>query len=247
LFDADLVKAMVERGVRQIPFALIGDKEAAQNFAVTFNDSENKIVKEDLKNMEDLNNEHENSGLSLENFTTMMCMEELISSVDSHVTMRQSRMSEDFSSAKEGFYDYLPSCQDMLDGMIAMGIQSIDVHHYWKGESLYEGIKNAIQQQAQLIEGQGPSAIELVDRFSLLHERMLAREKLAKQSYTNLIDASGETIAYKSARKVAEMMNANPESLELSATQLSPAALTYLANISDTSPSYRPEVTHDKI
>lgn len=223
LYDADLVRGMIEKGVRQMPFCLSGLDENIEAFVETCQSADHPQSLDDVyrPSIEP----EEFAGLDQSEYTIAFCMEEMIQSIDSHYNMHMGKYKFD---DQDEFYSAFPLCRDMLDVLIASGCQYTAPERYWDGESILASMKEQAEKQKLQIGNENPSAIELVDRFSLLHERKLAKDKAATAIYMGIIEHTAETTLFRLTSHIAGLIASKTEARELAMSELSSDAKAYL-------------------
>ncbi len=222
LYDAALVRSMIEKGVQSMPFCLLGLDEQIEQFTGLCKSADKPVPLDEAYRPHIESKDIETVDLS--GFTVAFHMEEMINSIDAHYDLHMSKHKMD--NQKE-FYSAFPLCRDMLDVLIATGCQYITPDRYWDGESILASMQEHIEKQQRQIGNDNPSAIELVDRFALLHERKIAKDKAATASYMGIIEQTGETALSRLTGHIAVKIAANSQAKELAESELSSSAKQY--------------------
>lgn len=225
LYDAPLVRTMVEKGVQSMPFCLLGADPAESALLTSCISATTPVPLEEYRpsvQPEDLSN------YSPDDYTIAFEMDEMINAIDAHFNQHMGKHS---ISKNDAFYSAFPQCRDMLDILIASGCRHVDVERYWDGESILSGMKVAMEQHYRRLGADNPSAIELIDRFALLHERKLSKDHAAKESYLGIIEGPSEFRLHQLAQGLAGKISVNDEAVGLASTELSDDAQSYLRSL----------------
>jgi hypothetical protein len=233
LFDAPLVRELLDRGAYEIPLMVIGERDEFEEFFANL-DSSKEIVGLDSLGL-DIDESSTDKLPPKDEYSQFMSIYELQESIDSHVRM----MDGPSFSGESDFYKSFPSNQEGLDMLIMMGAPGATVNGYWKGEAIYEGIISEIKKRKNLLEVEEINPIELVDRFSMLYERYLAYTD--KQSWEKMIEQTSEERIDKLSKVIAAKFDS--KALSLAKTELSTGAQAYLSSVLPKGHSFKPEPT----
>lgn len=244
LYDEADVRFLVGKGAREIPVVIMSHLEEAVLKAARILGSDKPVIPRERSNIY-IYDDSKTRSLSADietSSTYFITINDLEESIDAHIRNLEFDLSYK-SELDDDFYQKFSDNPALLDTMIVMGLSGALVHVSWDGESMRQGMEDAINSHRAELEADNIGAMELVDRYARLYERYL--QYTQKPDYIRVIDTSAEQRIRQFCEFIGERIACNPEALKLANSELSYDAQTHLQEHLGGDVNFSPHVAGD--